>query len=68
MVTVFLIIGLIGLGICSFVVYSFMYQAQQRATFKTEAPAKRDVRVKVAAVSGGVGILFILLAALLYFL
>ena len=68
MLKIFLIIGIIAIIISGIYIGAWTSGQQQRANFHSETEDDRNIRTKVAMISGLIGFLSLGMAGLIYFL
>lgn len=60
--------GLVGIIISGIFVGAWVSGDRQRANFYTETPEDRNLRTKIALISGLIGIIALVISGLIYFI
>lgn len=68
MLKFFLIVGFIFILISGIFIGAFTNGQQQRANFHSETEEHRNDKTKIAMISGGIGVIFLGIAGLMYYL
>ncbi|WP_034301320.1 DUF5316 family protein [Bacillus cihuensis] len=68
MLQLFLIIGIVGIGISGVFIGAWTGGQKQRANFHSETSEHRNFRTKIALYSGGIGLISLGIEGFLFFL